>query len=728
MKTEKMRKYYKFFAYIVLVLLINLVGLTLFFRLDLTRDKLFSISDVSKEVVNTLSEPLTLHVFFSKNLPAPHNNTERYLRDLLKEYSVYGNKFFNYQFHDVSVSEGDESEDARRNREMAENYGIYPLQVQVVEKDEVKFQKAYMGMAMIHGDMVEKLPAITATEGLEYQLTSTIQKMNNKISALLRIKDKIKVKLILSSSLNVVAPYIRVEGLGDIPAKLKTSIDKLNEKNFGKLEFIHMDPTKNPGLMAEIEKYHPLKLEWPELKDPMGPTVPAGMGLAGIVMEHGDKTLELQLIQAVNVPLFGTQYKLPDVKQLEEAINKGLENLININEDIGYLADHGTLPLFNAAPGQQNPDVITNFHNLVSQSYSFKPVNLKKDELGDKFKTLVIASPGDQMSDYALFQIDQFLMKGNSLAIFLDSFSEVMPKQDQSYYNPTQGPYYIPLNTGLEKLLSHYGASLRKSFALDESCYRQRMDQRYGGGEQPIYFAPIIEGQQVNQDLDFMKSLNQMVMLKISPVDVDQKRLDEFGVKAHKLISTTDKGWEMKGKINLTPYMIQPPAESERASAPLAYVLEGEFPSYFKGKPVPEKPAEEETPEGEAAKKEETPKADLSKIQRDIQVIERGKPGRIFLIGTSEVLKNPLIDNEGKSQNAIFMMNVLDYLNGREDMAVMRGKQQTMRLLEEGRGGTRSFIKWFNIIGLPFLVAIAGILVFFRRRIRKRRIQAAFKH
>lgn len=727
MKTEKMSKYYKFLAYIVVVVLINLVGLTLFFRMDLTKDKLFSISDVSKEVVSTLSDPLTIHVFFTKNLPAPHNNTERYLRDLLTEYSVYGNQFFNYEFHDVTVSEGDETESARKNREMAENYGIYPLQVQVVEKDEVKFQKAYMGLVMIHGDMVEKVPAVTATEGLEYQLTSTIQKMNNKISALQRVEGKIKVKLILSSSLEVVAPYIRIEGLGEIPAKLKTSIDNLNKKNFGKLEFVHVDPSKTPDGMKEIEKYHPMKLEWPELKDPMGKTVPAGMGVSGIVMEHGDRTLELQLIQAVNVPLFGTQYKLPDVKQLEDAINQGVENLIGINEDIGYMTDSGTLPLFNTQPGQQNPEVITNFHGLVSGSYSLKPVDIKKDGLGEQFKTLIIASPSDQMSDYTLFQIDQFLMKGNSLAIFLDSFNEVMPRQDQSYYNPTQGPFYIPLNTGLEKLLSYYGVSLKKSFALDESCYRQRQDQRYGGGEQPIYFAPIIEGSQVNQDLDFMKSLNQMVMLKISPVEIQQERLDEFGIKAHKLISTSDKGWEMSGKINLTPYMINPPAESERASAPLAYVLEGEFPSYFKGKPVPEKPAEEEPKEGDKDKKPQEKKADTSKIQQDVQVLERGKPGRIFLIGTSEVLKNPLIDREGKSQNSIFMMNVLDYLNNRENMAVMRSKQQTMRLLDEGRGGTKSFIKWFNIIGLPLLIALMGILMFFRRRMRKRKIQLAFK-
>jgi len=62
----------KFFIYMIAVVLINVAGITLFFRMDLTGNKIYSISKASKRVVSTLSEPLTIKVFFSKNLPAPH--------------------------------------------------------------------------------------------------------------------------------------------------------------------------------------------------------------------------------------------------------------------------------------------------------------------------------------------------------------------------------------------------------------------------------------------------------------------------------------------------------------------------------------------------------------------------------------------------------------------------------------------------------------------------------
>ena len=188
----------------------------MFFRIDLTENKIYTLSEASRRVVSTLSEPLTIKVFFTKNLPAPHNNTERYIHDLFEEYSISANQYLNYRFYDVSADEGDISPEAKKNQELANNYGIYPVQLNLIEKDEIKFIKAYMGIVLIHGDLIERIPAVTTTDKLEYRLTSTIRKMNNKISALLSLSEKIQVKLFLSSSLKVVAPFMRLDKLNEI--------------------------------------------------------------------------------------------------------------------------------------------------------------------------------------------------------------------------------------------------------------------------------------------------------------------------------------------------------------------------------------------------------------------------------------------------------------------------------------------------------------------------------
>ena len=62
---KKSGKYLKFIIYLLVIVLVNVAGITLFLRMDLTKNKVYSISTASKKVVATLSEPLTINVFFT---------------------------------------------------------------------------------------------------------------------------------------------------------------------------------------------------------------------------------------------------------------------------------------------------------------------------------------------------------------------------------------------------------------------------------------------------------------------------------------------------------------------------------------------------------------------------------------------------------------------------------------------------------------------------------------
>jgi ABC-type uncharacterized transport system involved in gliding motility auxiliary subunit len=731
---KRMNKYYRFMIYAILVVLLNLAGITLFFRVDLTANKRYSLSSASREVVATLSEPLTINVFFTKNLPAPYNGIERYLHDLLEEYAVAGNRYFNYRFYNVSSDEGDISEEARRNQAIARSYGIQPVQIQDIERDEVKFKRAYMGMVLIHGDLIEKIPAITSTDGLEYQITSLIRKMNNKISALLNLKEDISVRLYLSSSLQVVGPYININGLAQVPQKVRKVVERLNLKNYGRLKFIHLDPTMDPSLEQEAEENNILKLKWDDFRDSKGRSIKGGHGYAGITVQLGDRTENIHLIEAIRIPIFGTQYSLTEMNLLEESIEGIIENLIDANKKIGYLADHGTLKL--PEPGmteqfRQRSDTVTNFYRLLSRDYSIKSVNLKEGSIPESIECLIIAGPEEEFSDYELFQIDQFLMKGKSLAIFLDSFKETMPKRHDKMITFTgMEPVYIPLNTGLEKLLKHYGLKIKKSYVLDLSSYRQRVPRQFGGGADQIYFAPIIKDEYINHDLGFLRNIKGLIMLKVSPLSVDEGLIKENSLRADLLFSSSSRSWEMAGNINLNPRLITPPlSDEEMKSYPLAYILEGSFRSYFAERPVPSKPSDDKDSNKKEKRKEmaEGPEGVTGKIKPEGEVIRRGKPARIFLIGTSEVLRDNLVDEDGISPNAMFVLNTIDHLNNRDAYAEMRSKTQQFNPLRDTGAGTKTFVKAFNIAGLPVLVILCGLLMWGRRVSRKRRIEEMFR-
>ncbi len=719
--------YIKFLIYLIVIVLVNIAGTTLFFRLDLSANKMYSISDASKKVVSTLSEPLTVKVFFTKNLPAPHNNTERYLHDLLEEYAINANHYFNYSFHDVSAEEGELSEESQENQKLANNYGIHPVQIQAIEKDEVKFQRAYMGLVVIHGDLIERIPTIATTEGLEYNLTTAIQKLNNKISALLRIEDNIQIKLFLSSSLNQIASYIGLKNLAKFPEDIKEMVAQLNQKNYNKLDFEFFDPSADESLAAAVKQHNIMTVKWPALDD--GRILP-GNGAIGMVMDYIGRTTVVPLLQVIKIPIIGTQYKLMTIAEVEELIGRNIEALIDINQDLGFVAGNGTLDIGGVSPLgpniRQNPDAVLNFRTLISQNYTLKPVNVETESIPDDLHSIVIARPTEPFSDYGLFQIDQFLMKGKNLILFLDRFQEVQPGNQQARSLGGQQTVFVPLDTGLEKLLSHYGIRVKQSYVLDENCFHQEVPAQLGGGERAIYYAPIIKNRFINKELSFMKNIKGMVTLKISPLEIDTERLTASNIEATRLISSSEKSWEMSGRITLNPMFLQPPkSDEEMQSKALAYFLSGEFPSYFADKPIPEKNMDEQQENNQTS--DQASAIDLSKITAEGQFLAKGKPGKIFLMASSDMLRDNILDAGGRGPNATYILNVIDYLNGREDIAVMRGKQQRFNPLDDAAASTRTFVKSLNIVGLPALVVVFGIAVWFRRHARKKNIQVMFQ-
>ncbi|UCH95551.1 MAG: Gldg family protein [Candidatus Aminicenantes bacterium] len=735
--SSPLQKYYKFLLYLVVVILINWVGIYLFFYADLTSSNLYSLSRASKEVVSTLEEPLTINVFFTKNLPAPYSIIEQYLRDLLAEYERYSHKNLNYRFYDVTAQEGDLSEEAEKNRKIAQGYGIHPVNVQAVEQDQLKVQRAYMGMVLIHGDVIEKIPAIDRTEGLEYKITNAIQKLNNKISALINLSEKIKITLVLSSSLDQITPLGHARGWDMVESNLKEVVKRLNQKTYDQLELVRIDPSHGESPPDFFDRDR-LELKWGDIIIPNGPVISAGKGMAAIGMSYGNKSLQRNLL---NQNMIFTsrgpepQYVLVDMKLIETFINENIDNMIDINEDLGYLKSNGAMPLtalppqYPPPPGWQQPEALRRFNDLLSREYTLKEITLD-DPIPESIDTLIIAGVKENFSDWQLFQVDQFLMKGKSLALFIDSFNEIVPQRQRGF----QQPVYLPLNTGLEKLLDHYGLKVKKSYLLDENCFINRGRNRE---EMPIYFAPIIKNEKINHSLAFLENITQLVMIKASPLEADKEKLKKNKLDLKQLFTSSDKSWEMSGRINLMPFMIQPPPDDKKESKPLAYLLEGEFPSYFAGKPIPEKPKKEEDQdkeeEGNGDDKDKEAKPDEkktvvtdSKVKLKEAIITKGQPGKIFLIGTSEILKDNALDEAGASPNAMFLLNTLDYLNNQEDIAVMRSKVQRFNPLKETKPFTRYFVKWANTLGLPALFVVVGILIWINRTNRKKRIQAMF--
>jgi gliding-associated putative ABC transporter substrate-binding component GldG len=156
------------FAAILIVL--NVLGTTLFLRLDLTGRRIYSLSRASREVVRSLKDRLTIKAYFSKDLPPLYAANARYVRDKLADYKAYARGMIHYEFTDPA---GDET-----LQQEALQYGIQPAMVQAVEREKMEVKQIYMALAFIYEGRSESIPLIQNIDGLEYDITTTMLRVS----------------------------------------------------------------------------------------------------------------------------------------------------------------------------------------------------------------------------------------------------------------------------------------------------------------------------------------------------------------------------------------------------------------------------------------------------------------------------------------------------------------------------------------------------------------------
>ncbi|MCB0729907.1 MAG: Gldg family protein [Ignavibacteriae bacterium] len=158
------------FLVIAIILLVNILSTRYFFRLDLTEDQRYSLSDATIDILENLDEPVTVTSYFSENLPPDIEKVRQDFKDLLIEYSNRSDAQVVYEF--INPNEDQETE------MKAQQSGISPIMINVRDKDQLKQQKAYLGALVQLGDKKEPIPFIQPGAAMEYALSTAIKKIS----------------------------------------------------------------------------------------------------------------------------------------------------------------------------------------------------------------------------------------------------------------------------------------------------------------------------------------------------------------------------------------------------------------------------------------------------------------------------------------------------------------------------------------------------------------------
>lgn len=156
---------------VAIIVAVNLIGLFVFTRFDITDERIFSLSDASKRLAESLDDPVVCKLYFSEDIPAPYNANARYLKDQLYEYRAYSRGQLRFEFIDPVKTDREQE---------AQTLGIPPLQVQAIEKDKMELKKVYMGLAFLYEDKKEVIPVVQSTRNLEYEISSAIRKVTSE--------------------------------------------------------------------------------------------------------------------------------------------------------------------------------------------------------------------------------------------------------------------------------------------------------------------------------------------------------------------------------------------------------------------------------------------------------------------------------------------------------------------------------------------------------------------
>lgn len=653
-----------FMLFAVVLILLNLVCSKAFFRIDLTENRSYSLSSTSRQIVKNLEQPLSVKVFFTKNLPAPYNTIYQYIRDLLTEYNGNANSNFSWEAFDMEKDE---------NQKLARGYGIQQVQIQELKNNEVGFKKVWMGIVVSYGDQTEIIDGLSSTEGLEYTFTSKMDKLISTSSALSGLKENASLTLYLSDELK----NFNIQGIKNLDKDVFSAYSEVNKKNMNRIAFKTESPSSEQiPLLAQ--KYGIQTLNWKNGNNTEN-------GALGLVLEYQNNFRLLPL--KVTSSFFGNIVTGGD--NLEEDISESLKSLLSKPSVIGYVTGHGELETYDSKEGAGL------FNSLVSDRYEFKMINLKEEDISAGMKSIVINGPVTAFDESELYKIDQFLMKGGNILFFTDQFNEIRPQGQAAYY---QLPTYEPVDTGLNRLLSKYGVSLGKDYVMDENCYVNQ-DQYYGST--PLYFAPLLQKSNMAKNHPVTKNLGFVIMLQNSSIDVSEAQKNP-DLKVTVLAKSSDKSWLMKDEVSAIPQMIRKPIDSSSMeSRNLAVLLEGNFESAFTENPA------------------ETEKTEVSFTNHYPKSIQKGK---IFVTGTSKITTPQVVDPEGKQPVALFLRNAIDYMNGEDELCTMRTKGLSLNTLSAKNGAAVNITRFFNEFGLVILVILAGITVLVKISAKKRRI------
>ncbi len=182
---KKSRDLSRFALFIAIVILVNIIGGLKFFRIDLTSEKRYTLSDATINLLESVQDVMLVKVYLEGDFPAGFQRLETEAKQMLDEFRAY-NPNIQYTFIDPSANETEE--ETEKLYQQLQFKGLKPYQLSIKNNDGNSVKTIFPGAVLNYGEkeasallLLDQLGAApekqinNSIENLEFTLANSIR-------------------------------------------------------------------------------------------------------------------------------------------------------------------------------------------------------------------------------------------------------------------------------------------------------------------------------------------------------------------------------------------------------------------------------------------------------------------------------------------------------------------------------------------------------------------------
>ena len=185
---KKNQSYLQLIIAIVIIILLNAILSNYFFRIDLTKEKRYTLAEPSKKLAAKVKEGILVKVYLEGDFPAGFKRLQKATKEMLDEFKIYSNNNIQYEFIDPLTNTT-----AKQSNEILQelsDLGLQATNIQLKKEDGFSQKIIVPGAVLYYGD--RKIPinllksqfgqapeAVinTSIEQLEYEIANALRKV-----------------------------------------------------------------------------------------------------------------------------------------------------------------------------------------------------------------------------------------------------------------------------------------------------------------------------------------------------------------------------------------------------------------------------------------------------------------------------------------------------------------------------------------------------------------------